>query len=341
MGSHTIKLAHFSIKKSVPFLENVSFLPVPEGCVEQGDLIDIDPFADAFPEFIGQNLGNSVADLYISISGRSVLVKKLEILKAEKKLRDALVQEEASQNLPHNLEDLNYDYMEMSAIPPSNENKINILLVGAKADIVSKVSQLVENAGHRCLSVDMGAFTLVECVNFIHPELEKKNESVLLLDIGKSGTGFIVLKKGELIFSRYMMVGSDFYTLNLTKEMGTNYLEAESLKMSWCSGEESPPEVERIMKESENYFCNEIFTGYEYFTNQFPKESFSKAYVTGGGSKIKNLIPALSKQFGIPFHLLDPFENKKLEANSFLEDSLDHIKHFVPQALGACVRGIM
>ena len=79
--------------------------------------------------------------------------------------------------------------------------------------------------------------------------------------------------------------------------------------------------------------------GCEYFKNQFPNEEFSEAYITGGGSKMENLITSIEGKFNIPTHLLDPF--KKLKTNEFLEDSFSHIRHFSPVAIGSCLRGLV
>ena len=337
IGSHTLKLAEFLVDNERPFLENFAFLSIPENCIEQGDLINAEPFRDILPEFMSQNIEKS-SELYISMGGRSIIVKKMEILRVEKELMDSLVQEEVSQSLPFNVEEINYDYTQIKDPKPYNKGKMNILLVAAKKDIVGHINQLVEDAGYQCASIDMGAFALSSCIKFVYPEYRKNKENILVLDIGKSGTMFIVLHKGDVIFSRYITIGSDFYNVSLMKEMGIALQEAEALKASWCSGDEVPSEVSRIITEGDEYFCDDLFVGCEYFKNQFPDEMFSKIYVTGGGSYISNLVEAISKKFEVPAELLDPFE--RLKSNDLLRNSLSHIRHFVPVSLGLCLRGI-
>ena len=339
IGSHTIKLAEFSITDKIPTLENFAFLLVPDGGIEQGDLMNADLFTDILPEFISQNVTSSDFNLYISISGRSIIVRKLEILRSEKILMDDLVQEEISQNLPFDLDEINYDYIPMEWIlPPSNENKVNILLIAAKNDIVFKIDEMIDNMGYKCKTIDMGGFALSACMRFIVADVEEKTGDILVLDIGKSGTMFIVLKDCNLIFSRYIVIGSDFYTVSLMKEMGIEYQEAESLKISWCSGGEVPPEVSGIMAESDRCFCDEIFVGGEYFKNQFPDKKLSQAYVTGGGSKMATLVKAIAEKFNISTKLMDPFET--LSSNEISQDSLMHIRHFASSTIGTCLRGL-
>ncbi|MDE0119203.1 MAG: type IV pilus assembly protein PilM [Bdellovibrionales bacterium] len=338
VGSHTIKLAEFSLdKKKTPFLENFDFLPVPEGCMEQGDLINPGPLQDVLPEFISRNVKETIPNLYVSVGGRSVIVKKIEIYRSEKELIDDLVREEMIQVLPFNIDEINYDYMPMTTSLSTSENKTNFLVIISKSDNINKINRLIDDVGYKCAAIDMGSFALSECVKFMDSDFAKKGKNILILDIGKSGTAFIVLNQGNLIFSRYMLAGSNFYTANIMKEMGVEYQEAESLKVSWCSGSEVPAEMDQIIKESDRYFCDEIFVGKEYFKNQFPNEELSQAYLTGGGSKVRGLISSIEEKFNIPTSVLDPFE--KLKASEFLEDSLSHIKHFAPLLIGSCIRG--
>ena len=340
IGSDTIKLCEFSRnKKKEIVLENFIFLPVPDNCIEQGDLINLDPLKESFSDFLSQNVGEKVNTvLYASMSGRSILAKKLDVLRSEKKeLMDDLVQEEMVQSLPFNIDEINYNYFPLESYHSPNENMASILVVAAKSDNVAVVDQLFKSTGYPCAGVDMGALALAECVRFLEEDLGEK-ENILLLDIGKSGTNFIVLNNKDLLFSRYISVGSNFYTVNLMKEMSIEYEEAESLKISWCSGGEAPPEVNSIVEESHGSFCEEVFIGLEYFKNQFPDLDLLKIYVTGGGSKIPNLVSAISKKFNISSTaVLDPFTT--VQSSDLLEDSLSDIKHFIACLIGLYLRG--
>ena len=122
------------------------------------------------------------------------------------------------------------------------------------------------------------------------------------------------------------------------KEMGIEYKEAESLKVSWCSGGEVPPEVNRIMEENSRHFSEELFLGCEYFKNQFPGEELLRGYLTGGGSKIRNLPNNIGEKFNIPFSVLDPF--KSMQCSELLLDSIEHIKHFASVTIGLCFKGM-
>ncbi len=337
IGSHTIKLAQFLRKKRKPFLEKFALLPVPDECVEQGELVNLDPLVKILPDFIRENtLLNTVA-VDVAMGGRCVTVKKIEIPSSEEEIRDDLVHVEASQNLLFSIDEVNYDYEIMKSPPSQSEDRINVLLMAAKKDAVEKCEQLILDSGFQCNSINMRENVLCSCVRLLNSKVVE-GQTTLVLDIGKSGTSFIVLHESQLIFVRYMMIGSEFHTNDLLKEMNVDYKEAESLKLSYIAGNEVPPEVESIMKKSDEYFCDEIFVGSEYFKNQYPTLQFSHCYVTGGGSQSKNLVQMIGKKFDISAQILDPFE--QLQYDSLLGDSIDNIKHFSSAVIGLYLGGL-
>ena len=337
VGSHTLKMAEFSFKKRDLFLQNFATLPVTDNCIEQGDLINVEPLTNSLSEFLEQNLNPPVPDIRVSMSGRSIIIKKIEILKSEKSLVNDLIKEEAKQTIPFDLSEINYDYTPLEKIEPTDDRKASFLLVGAKNNIVSNINDMIENAGYKCAGIDTGVFAISSCLKFIEPDINKVDEHTIIFDIGKSGTTVIVLKQGELIFSRYMTVGSDLYTTNLSKEMNMDLTSAEALKLSYVNGQETPPEAKKILQESDYHFCDELYLVNEYFKNQYPDQTFSRGFVTGGGGKMTNMTKNLSTKFNIPIQLLDPFE--KLELNQDLENSQEHIKHFSAISIGLGLRG--
>lgn len=340
LGSDTVKLAEFSIKNKNPTLESFAFLPVSEDHIAQGDLLDVDFFVQNLPQFISTNVKAKQFDFYICLSGKSVIVKKIEILKAEKKLIDTFVYNEIKQNLPWSVDKINYDYYIMKDhISTYHKDKINILLVVAKLEIIKKINTVMDSINQKCTAIDMGGFATGECIKFIYPEEVKNNQNILILNIGKSGTVFTVLNKGDVIFSHYIKMGSDVYTINLMRDMDLDRATSEKEKKNFCiSQKDVPQDVATIMSAGDKYISAELFGGYTYFKNQFPNEEISYIYVTGGGGKITNLIVEIQKQFNVPTELLEPF--KALKLTSKLEGLESDIQHFISNTLGACLRGI-
>ena len=339
VGNHSIKMAEFVIKKNQPVLEHFSIFPIPEHCIKQGSVESIESLKDPLFDFITENTLDSVQELSIAIGGKYVFVKKLEVLKSERELLDEMVQVEVKQNLPFNAGEVNYDYTVMESPEPAEPNKVNILLVVAFCKVVADYDALFKKMGYNCKIIDTHGFALETCFQCAYPEVaSQKKNNVIILDIGKSGTNFIVLHGGNLIFDRYIAIGSGFYINNIMQEMGVDLQEAEALYLSSGKGEEIPEEMKQVIIESNRYFCDEILEGVEYFKNQFPEQPFVECYVTGGGSKMGALVGDIGKVLNIPTQIFDPFTGFKY--SEVLGDSINHIKYFVPVSAGLCLRAM-
>ncbi len=336
IGSHTIKLAEFSLKKKKIILENFAFLPVPEECVTREGLTEMETLIEPFSHFIKQSVQEPFS-LYAAIGGRAVIIKKIEIPRVETEIMNELVEIEVRQNLPFNVEDINYHYEPLSALQPRQEDRVNILLVAARKNIVESYDRLIRSSGYECNRVDVGGFAVAACLRHSQPEITRDDKNVLVLDIGKMGTVFMVLHAGHLIFEHYVSVGGDTYNDHLMRQMDVSVNEAEALKISSGTNKEAPEEVQKILRESNTHLCDEIYVGNEYFNNHFTDLKLSACYITGGGSHLPGLKQALVEKLSMPVQVLNPLE--AVECSAQMEDNLQHIKNFAAVSIGLCFRG--
>ena len=337
VGSHAIKLAEFTVKKNKPVLEHFAFLPMPEKCLSIDGLINPNELKEAFAQFIKQNTTGPV-QLCVSFSGRAVMTKKIEIPRVEKDMMDELVGMEAKQILPFDMEDINYNYELIENLPAKQEDRINVLLVAAKKHIVHNTEQLITSAGYACERMDTNGLAVATCVEKVCAESTQKNKNVLVLDIGKVNTHFLVLHGGQLIFEYYVAVGSTAYNNLLMKEMDIDFKEAEVLKLSVSEGKEAPEEVSDIMRANNIYLCDEVFVGNEYFKNQFVDMELSECYITGGGCQSPGLAGLLEEKFSMPVHILDPLS--VVECSEAMEASRPAVKNFSAVLVGLCLRSM-
>ncbi len=337
IGSNTIKLADFSIQKKKPVLENFAHFAIPEDHMTIEGIVESDALQESFSQFIKKNTSDAFR-LCLAITGRAVIVKKIEIATVDKQMQDELVESEARHILPFNMEDINYTYEPMDFLPTEQKERQNILLIAAKKKVVNNYNRLVSSAGYECDRVDMGGFAIADCISMAHPHIKEKGKNVLVLDIGKIGTHFIVLHGGHLIFCHFVVMGSSSYNDYLMKDMNLDYQSAESLKQGVCSGEEVPEEVLSIMRSNNTVLCDEMIVGNEYFKNQFPGMKLSECYITGGGCQAPDLTKDLEERFKVPVNILDPLQF--IKCNTVMEDVKVHIKNFSAISVGLCLRGI-
>ncbi len=331
IGDHCIKWAELVFERKTPVLKNFAFLPIPDECREE-QLFNISRMQLPLRRFVEKHTKGPVRKIRLCVSGKATIIKKVEIPQSEKKLMDELVYMEAKETIPFDLDEVNYSYQVINSLPTVDKSKVNVLLVAARKNMIFNYEQLIKTSGFKCECIDIGGFALSYCMKFLSPPAGK---NILVLDIGKSATEFCVFNSGELVFSRILAGGGDFFSTALMKEMGVDEKEAEALKVSgFCDEKGTPEEVHKILGEHVKYFCDDLAVGFEYFYNQFPGQKIHKCYVTGGGSQVKNLVEEISSSLQLPTEVLDPFQKLKKEGSS----PGDFVKYLLPPVVGMCLR---
>ena len=128
--------------------------------------------------FDGQKIKSK--DVATSVSGHSVIVKRVSMpLMTEEELFDR-IQAEASQHIPFDIADVNLSHQLLEA----TENQMDVLLVAVKKDKILNHTNVLAQAGKTPVVVDIDAFALQNCfeVNY-EPD---PSQVVALLNIGAS-----------------------------------------------------------------------------------------------------------------------------------------------------------
>ena len=173
--------------------------------------------------FDGQKIKSK--EVATSVSGHSVIVKRVSMpLMTEEELFDR-IQTEASQHIPFDIADVNLSYQLLEA----TENQMDVLLVAVKKDKILNHTNVLAQAGKTPVVVDIDAFALQNCfeVNY-EPD---PSQVVALLNIGASVMNINIVRGWTPLFTRDVSVGGNQYTDALQKELDLSFEDAEKLKM--------------------------------------------------------------------------------------------------------------
>src|SRR6516164_3834356 len=167
---------------------------------------------------------DTVVDGATSVSGHSVIVKRVPLpLMTEEELYDR-IPSEASQHIPFDIADVNLSYQLLEAM----DAQMDVLLVAVKKDKILNHTNVLAQAGKTPVVVDIDAFGLQNCfeVNY-EPDA---GQTVALLNIGASVMNINIVRGGIPLFTRDVSVGGNQYTDALQKELDLNFDDAERLR---------------------------------------------------------------------------------------------------------------
>ena len=109
IGSHSIKLVEIEDTKKGKILRNFGVIGLPKDVIVEGTIKEMEIAATAIKNLY-KNLNVKNKNVATSISGFSVIVKKISISKREESELESSIQEEAEQYIPFDISDVNLDY---------------------------------------------------------------------------------------------------------------------------------------------------------------------------------------------------------------------------------------
>ncbi len=224
IGSSSVKAVE--LKKAKDGYELVSFglEPLAQDTVVDGAIMDAPSVAEKIVSIFDTQKIKS-KDVATSVSGHSVIVKRVSMpLMTEEELFDRM-QAEASQHIPFDIADVNLSYQLLEA----TENQMDVLLVAVKKDKILNHTNVLAQAGKTPVVVDIDAFALQNSFELNYEP--DPSQVVALLNVGASVMNINIIRGWTPLFTRDVSVGGNQYTDALQKELDLSFEDAEKLKM--------------------------------------------------------------------------------------------------------------
>jgi len=192
VGSSSVKAAGLTAQKSGGFqLDYFSIQPI-EGEHSK------DKIADAIKKAVEAS-PSKTQKAVISVSGQSVVVRQVLFpAMTDEELRSAITFE-AEKYIPFNISEV---YLDAQIIDKKTaDNKIKVLIVAAKKELVDEHLALLNEAGLEAEAIDCDSVAVTNAFIFSDPGLTKE-KTVALINIGASMTNICILKNEILNFVR-------------------------------------------------------------------------------------------------------------------------------------------
>ncbi len=334
VGSSTIKLVQLQEGSKGYALEALAMVDLPPDAIGEGMIKDPPVVVDAIKEVVAK-AGLKSKDAVISVSGRELIMKKIQLPKVNpKELGDAIMLEaEHHVNLPIDEVYLDHQVVGQS---PGQGGTMDVMLVAVKKTKINEYVAVVEEAGLSPVVVDVDAFALQNQYELNSPETA--TEAVALIDIGASVMKTNVIRGGASIFARDIAFGGNNYTRAISQRLNIPPEKAEAAKR----GEEVPgvqwndlvPSLEAVSRE----LSLEIQRTFDYFASTAESERISRIVLSGGCAKLPGVDEFLSSSWGIPVEVIRPFQNIQFDPNRFPADDLYAAGPLLAVAVGLGMR---
>ncbi|MCX5835442.1 MAG: type IV pilus assembly protein PilM [Deltaproteobacteria bacterium] len=337
IGSHSLKLVEIvETPKKGYVLNRFLRIPLAKGVVVDGVPVEQQELAQKIKEVFKQSKCKRKG-IVTSLSGHSVIVKKVAFPTMEENKLSDLIKDEVGKYLPFdNMEEVNFDFQILGE-NDFNPNQMDVLLVAAKNDIVAAYTDAIKGAGLNPIIMDVDSFAL-ETMYEENYEFEE-NEMVVLVNMGASITNINVVRGGTSVFTRDFTLAGNSITEAVQKKLGIDFDEAERLKIEGPGGSESEQrEFNSNLLAYADPICTEIERSVDYFRSTYGGEYIKHVLLSGGSALIPGIVTDLSQRLGIEAEIVNPFRKIDYNQKTLDPETIERIGPIAAVGIGLALR---
>ena len=336
IGCSSIKLVELKEDKNGFKLQNLALSPLPSEAIVDGALMDSVTIIDTIRDLFNTSR-TKTKDVVTSVSGHSVIVKKISLpLMTEAELEES-IQWEAERYIPFDINDVNIDF-QIFGSTSENPEVMDVVLVAAKKDIINDYVSVIMESGLNPVIVDIDSFAL-ENMLAMNYDIEKE-ETIAIANVGASITNMNIIKNNISAFTRDIFKGGNQVTEEIQRQLHVDHEEAEKIKVGTKVDLTSQPIIQNVLKTASESLAVEIGNSLDFFQSTTTYEKITRIYLSGGGSKIKDFDIILQQQIGIPVEVVNPFKKIDYSGKNFDMEYLREIGPIMAVGVGLASRKV-
>lgn len=334
VGSSAIKIVELKPLKNGEFqLLHAAIADLSPEAIVDGAIMDSSLVVEALSRLIAENsIKNS--NFGGSLSGHSVIIKKIQLpAMTDAELAES-IQWEAEQYIPFDINDVNLDYVVLES---DAGDSMDVLLVAVKKDRIADYTSVIVQAGKDPVLVDVDVFALQ---NAFETNYDVDPETIALVNVGASVMNINVLYHGTSIFWRDVAFGGNQYTEAIQRELSLSRDDAERLKLGERVGENTLQQVLSVLNSVSEDLTAELQKTIDFFVATSSVDHIDRVVLAGGSAQILNLDEVLRERFQVAVEVMNPFRNIRYSEADFDPEWINRHAPAMAVAVGLAVRRV-
>jgi type IV pilus assembly protein PilM len=242
----------------------------------------------------------------IILPGFLLLAKAIKVPHVDASRQAQIIAFEAQTNIPYPLHEVVWSYQ----VVQDDGVEVDVLLVAIKAEIAENICKMLE--GLRLVPVSLLASPVLDynAYRFNNPD---ESGEFLIVNIGMKNTN-LAFGSADHLTLRNVSIGGNALTQNIANNLGKNFSEAESLKVTYYSEQEPDPDHEfaSVFATNSDIFVRRIQSDITRSLANYKKHSRgsgpARVLLTGRGSLVPGLAEHLGEKLGVPVEYFNPLE---------------------------------
>lgn len=300
IGSRSLRAVEVQgADRAKPVTTRFHEVPLPEGSVRRGEVVDANTVASAFRRLWSTG-GFSTKNVVLGMGGPSVIARELTVQRMPlARIREALPYQ-VQELLPLPVADAVLDFYPIAEAPPSGGNAMvtGLLIAAVKQSVAANVAA-ASAAGLRPVEVDLIPFAIARILG----RTESPRGTVAIVNVGADTTNVTISSAGVPQFVRIIPSGGDDVTRALQARLDITLDRAEAIKRergisTLTMSVEDRPATETIYQQTSE-LLGSLRDTLHYFQST-TQRAVDRIVLSGGGARISGFERALGEVVGLP-----------------------------------------
>jgi type IV pilus assembly protein PilM len=340
IGTSGIKVCQIKESRKGIGLLRLGFVPFGPQVIVDGQVMDAAAVSGALDRAF-REAKIKQRECALSVSGQSVIIRKISVPMMTMAELDEQIQWEAEQHIPFDIKDVQVDYQVLRRRPETSQ--MDLLLVAAKRDQIEDYAQLARNAKLKPLVCDIDAFTVQNL--FEHSRGLPTDQTLALINVGANLSSLNIVSSGASAFTREIANGGNSITEEIQKQVGVPFEQAEAYKCGTVANPNDPnsagmipQQVVQVIEAVTDSIAAEIQRSLDFYMATSGENEIARIYLTGGTANLAALATAIQRRSRVAVEPWSPLERVTIEAREVNPELLQSRAAQLSVALGLSLR---
>jgi type IV pilus assembly protein PilM len=238
----------------------------------------------------------------VSLVESQVVTRVIQMPSLTDKELSAAINWEADRYIPFPIKDVNLQYQVISRKSAEAGGEMDVLLVAAPKRVTEKYLKVISLAGFSVFAMETEASSLARAL------VKRGDPATIIISIGGDSTVMVMVRDGNVIFTRSLATGG----ANLTKALMTEFKlpedQAEEYKRAYgILKDKLGGKVANVLKPILETVVVEVIKVLDYSRNHIEGYQLNRIIICGGGSYLPGFAEYLTERTSLKVLSGDPW----------------------------------
>jgi type IV pilus assembly protein PilM len=332
IGSHSIKAVELELQSNKSYrLTRWGISPPLAEAIVDGEIMDRQLVTDALSNLF-ETRGIKSRQVVAAVSGRAVIVKKIQMNKLSAEDAQQAVYWEAEQHVPYDINDVSLDF-EILGPAPGDPKQMQVLLVAAKKDMVLSFGDLIREAGLQPLIVDVDSFAAQNALEANYDF--GPDEVVASLNLGSEITNINITRGGIPYFTKDLQLGGTTFVEACQRKFNISQAEAEAVVRGEST---SGIDVTPVIEQSCEALALALERAQAYLRTAGEASAVTRIMLCGGSALTPGLTDYLHSRFSVPAEIANPLSRIHYDPTLFAGQDVMKVAPLLTVGIGLALR---